>query len=468
VKKPLLFKFLVMAGLTLLLMVPMGMIDSLIKERSKYRDAVVNDIAKSVSHSQTISGPILVVPYTKGETEWTKPKGDEDYKEHIKNVDGHFFFLPKKLEANIQADTESRKRGIYETMLYHSDVFLSGHFDIEHSYGLSWDFDKYTFHTPYLVLGVSDVRGIESAINVRFAGTERRAKPGTKIKMLKSGFHAPINSTTKFLYDMGPNSKSGQLNFNIQFKVQGTSGLSLLQLGEENDIHMTSDWPHPSFKGNYLPSTREVGDEGFNAHWHSSIFSNNVQQNLPDCATHNKCSALFQSAVKVDFINPTDQYVKADRATKYALLFIALTFIAFFVFEVLKRLRIHPIQYTLVGAAMALFYLLLVSLSEHIAFHQAYIISASACILLIGFYIIHILQSVMRAGVFTLGLGGLYGLLYGLLGSEDYALLMGSSLLFAVLGLFMMVTRKLDWYEVSKGYLPAKSIPNKSRQEVVD
>ena len=153
----------------------------------------------------------------------------------------------------------------------------------------------------------------------------------------------------------------------------------------------------------------------------------------------------------VDFIEPVDLYVKSDRAIKYALLFIALTFAGFFLFEILKRLQVHPIQYGLVGLALALFYLLLLSLSEHIAFGIAYAISAVACVLLIGFYVCYVLQSLSRSVGFTLGLSCLYGLLYGLLSAEDYALLMGSLLLFAVLGAFMLLTRNVNWYAVGQG-----------------
>ena len=149
-------------------------------------------------------------------------------------------------------------------------------------------------------------------------------------------------------------------------------------------------------------------------------------------------------------IDPVNQYVKSDRAIKYALLFVALTFAGFFLFEVLKRLVIHPVQYGLVGLALAFFYLLLVSLSEHIAFATAYLISSSACILLIGFYVTYVLQSVIRGAIFSGLLASLYGLLYGLLSAEDYALLMGSLLLFGLLGVFMVLTRKLDWYSIGK------------------
>jgi len=172
---------------------------------------------------------------------------------------------------------------------------------------------------------------------------------------------------------------------------------------------------------------------------------------LDGCLSSSKCDSLTSTTFGVSLVDPVDQYLKADRAIKYALLFVALTFAGFFLFEVLKRLAIHPVQYTLVGVALALFYLLLLSLSEHLGFAWAYVLSASGCVLLIGFYLSHVLGSGRSGAGFGAGLAGLYGLLYGLLSAEDYALLMGSLLLFAMLGLFMVLTRRLDWYSVGQG-----------------
>ena len=152
----------------------------------------------------------------------------------------------------------------------------------------------------------------------------------------------------------------------------------------------------------------------------------------------------------MSFVDPVDQYLKSERAIKYALLFIALTFAGFFLFEVLRNLSVHPIQYALVGAALALFYLLLLSLSEHIGFGLAYLLSAGGCVLLIGFYLCNVLHSSVRGFGFAGGLAVLYALLYGLLSAEDYALLMGALLLFALLGVFMMLTRRLDWYRAGQ------------------
>lgn len=451
-KKPLLMKFLVMGGIAALLMIPMTMINSLILERGYYRDSVIQEIAQSSSRSQTLAGPIYVVPYVKTEIRWKQATDDEDAKSYTVKTAGQLFFLPKDLKVDASLNSETRKRGIYEANLYHADLKLSGQFDIPTNYGVVENSDSFEFKQPFIMLGISDVRGIESTISFSLKGVSHQALPGTLSKGFDSGFHVPLDTQN------GDASHLGVSEFEVAFKLQGTSRLSILQLGDQSNIRMTSDWPHPSFQGEYLPSTHNIGAEGFSAHWHSSYFSNNVQQGLAECAEYGQCDNLRGSAARVDFIDPIDQYAKSDRATKYAVLFIALTFSGFFLFEILKRLKIHPVQYTLVGVSMACFYVLLVSLSEHLAFSTAYLISATACVLLIGFYVVSVLKSIARSLVFTACLGLLYGLLYGLLGSEDYALLMGSILLFAVLSLFMIATRKLDWYEVSKQYLPANKV----------
>jgi inner membrane protein len=221
-------------------------------------------------------------------------------------------------------------------------------------------------------------------------------------------------------------------------------------VGRDSRVELSSDWPHPSFIGEYLPSSREVSASGFKAHWQTSFFATNLEEALRDCVREDSCNALSARNFGVNFIDPVDQYLKTERAIKYALLFIGLTFAVFFLFEVLKRMAVHPVQYALVGMSLALFYLLLLSLSEHLSFATAYTISATACVALIGFYVSYVLHSAARGAGFAGLLALLYAMLFGLLGAEDYALLMGSVLVFGVLAGVMVLTRKLDWYGVGK------------------
>jgi inner membrane protein len=235
----------------------------------------------------------------------------------------------------------------------------------------------------------------------------------------------------------------------MDLQLQGTGQFNLSPLGKETHLSLVSDWPHPSFTGNYLPVERSINEKGFSARWQTSYFSTNMEEHFQRCNTYKECVTFEHTPLGVNLIDPINHYVKSDRAVKYALLFIALTFAGFFLFEILKHLQVHPIQYALVGLALAFFYLLLISLSEHIGFALAYGVSATACVSLIGFYVSYVLQSVLRALGFTAALALLYGLLYGLLSAEDYALLMGALLLFAMLGAFMALTRNVDWYNLN-------------------
>ena len=441
-KRPLLFKLMVIGLLMGLLLIPVGMIGNSISERQAYSNSVVEDIARSSSYSQTLTGPVLVVPYTKIERHWKMNENKERILEE-KQVSGNLRFLPDLLRLDGKLKTELRQRGIYKARLYHADTNIDGSFSIPENYGVKKNLEDYQFEKPYVAIGISDIRGIENSLKFNWDEQEFAAEPGSYLKILGDGVHIKL-----------PDSRSPQarvLPFSLRLLLQGTGQLNVVPLGKETHINLHSDWPHPSFIGDFLPVERNISGQGFSARWQTSYFSTNMAELFEQCSFSVNCDKYHQINMGVDFIEPVDLYVKSDRAIKYALLFIALTFAGFFLFEILKRLQVHPIQYGLVGLALALFYLLLLSLSEHIAFGIAYAISAVACVLLIGFYVCYVLQSLSRSVGFTLGLSCLYGLLYGLLSAEDYALLMGSLLLFAVLGAFMLLTRNVNWYAVGQG-----------------
>lgn len=441
------FKLGAIALLILLLLVPLSLIDGLVSERQYQRAAVLQDIARSSSYRQQLTGPILVMPYTKVWHLWkTHPKSGERYMEE-QRTSGRLYFLPERFVLNGQVTTEDRARGIYKALLYRSDNQISGAFKLPARLGLGDDLGLYQFERPFLSVGISDIRGISNDLQLRFNGQNLSFAPGSAEERFGAGVHAPLPTL---------DSQGGQiLEFAFDLKLQGTEQLSITPVGRDSRVELTSTWPHPSFVGEYLPSSREVSDKGFNAHWQTSFFATNLEEALVDCVRRNECDALTSRNFGVSFVDPVDQYLKTDRAIKYALLFIGLTFAVFFLFEVLKRMAVHPVQYALVGMSLALFYLLLLSLSEHLSFVLAYAIAATACVLLIGFYVSHVLRSALRGGAFAALLALLYALLFGLLGAEDYALLMGSVLVFGVLAGVMVLTRKLDWYGV--GRLPVTS-----------
>lgn len=420
--------------LIFLLLLPLTMISDLIKNRIELRNSVVADIARSSAYSQTITGPLLVVPYSK-----TLISTDNK----IRQEQGMLYFLPQTFKLNGQLHVESRKRGIYEARLYQlTNNQIMGTFQLPAHFGIDESqLDNYDFGEPFLAVGISDIRGINNDLKITLNDTPLQIAPGTLNSLLGSGIHATLN---KQLARQG-----GTLNYQINLQLQGTSSLQITPIGKESSVSIQSNWPHPSFDGKFLPISRDINNQGFSAHWQTNYLASNMEDRLKYCLTNNNCYDFTADTLGVSLVNPVDHYLKTDRAIKYALLFIGLTFFGFFLFEIVKRLAIHPIQYSFIGIALALFFLLLLSLSEHIGFNLAYLCSATACVALIGFYMMGILQNNKQGLIFSVLLIALYAMLYVLLNGEDYSLLMGSILVFAVLAGAMIVTRKLDWYRLA-------------------
>ena len=441
--RSLLFKLGAIALLILLLLIPLLMINGIINERQELRDGVVMDIARSSSYSQQVSGPLMVVPFRKTVREWKLNEKLNKRYEVLSEEQGRLYFLPEQFELDGQVQTELRARGIYQARLFHADNRISGRFVLPAQMGIKEDFADYKFGQAFLAVGISDIRGIENALKLELGSQRLEFAPGTQVSFLGAGVHVMLPTQDS--------KNPAPLDFAFDLRLQGTEQLQVLPVGKTSKVKLASNWPHPSFVGNFLPAQREINDQGFSANWQTSFFSTNLEEALSNCVARGSCDEFKSRSFGVSFIDPVDQYLKSERAIKYALLFIVLTFAGFFLFEVLKSLAVHPVQYALVGVALAFFYLLLLSLSEHIGFALAYLLSAGACVLLIGFYVCHVLRSAVHGLSFSAGLAALYGLLYGLLSAEDYALLMGSLLLFGLLGVFMVLTRRLDWYGMGRG-----------------
>ncbi|MCO7520588.1 MULTISPECIES: cell envelope integrity protein CreD [unclassified Pseudomonas] len=434
------FKLGLIAVLILLLLIPLLMIGGLIDERQALRDGVLRDIAQSSSFDQQITGPLLVVPYRKYERRWIDKDGQSV--QETSTVTGNLYFLPETFEADVGVDTELRARGIYQARLFHAKSRISGRFKLPERWGIDKDYQDYRFDKPYLAVGISDIRGIENGLELTFDEQRLPFEAGTGLDWLRGGVHVGLPQVD--------GQQAREFAYGFDLALQGTGQLHVLPVGRSSSVDMRANWPHPSFIGSYLPSRRAIDDQGFSAHWQTSFFATNLEDALRQCVGAQQCADFTGPTFGVSFVDPVDQYLKSERAIKYALLFIALTFAGFFLFEVLKHLSVHPVQYILVGVALAFFYLLLLSLSEHLGFALAYGLSASACVLLIGFYLAHVLRSLGRGVGFAAGLAALYAMLYGLLSAEDYALLMGSLLCFGLLGVFMVLTRRLDWSRVGR------------------
>jgi inner membrane protein len=426
--------------LLVLLLVPMAYIRSLIRERQSLRDGVVEDIARSTGYAQAITGPILVVPYTRTVQEWENTNNGR--REVFRTVAGQLHLLPADFSLDGKLASSARNRGIYRARVFDAAATLHAVFEIPAYYGLSDRASDYQLAAPLLALGITDIRGIGNGLSLTRGGQRVDFAPGTHTPLLASGVHAQLAALDV--------ATPQRIEIDIKLDLQGTGSFTLTPVGRESRVMLTSDWPHPSFTGEFLPRERTVTGSGFTAQWQTSFFATNLEEALASCAGANgrgegDCGALAQRRFGVSFVDPVDQYLKSERAAKYAFLFIGLAFAAFFLFEVLRHHALHPVHYGLVGLSLAVFFLLLIALAEHLGFGIAYLVAAIASVALNAYYLSQVLQNRSLGIGFGAALSVLYGVLYSILQSEDYALLMGSLLVFGMLGAMMVLTRHVNW-----------------------
>lgn len=442
-QRSLVYKFLAMMVLIIFILITLMMISGIISQREHYRNDVIKDISSSWTGEQTIEGVFLVVPYKEIITkrDVVETNGREEIRLRSQTEQKYVYYYPKELNINGNVIPEERYRGIYKIPVYKADMTFKGHFEIPKQNGKTdYVSSKITWQKPYLAVGIGDIRGINRSLKMNVNEKDIELLPGSNLDFIQQGVHG----FTELNYD-----QDQKINFSVDLKLNGMKSLSFLPSGEFTNVNLTSPWPHPSFIGRYLPNQREISENGFKASWENSFFSSNMGDHFQRCTTSStSCSNFKNNHFGVSFVEGVDIYLQAERAIKYAILFVLLTFVAFFLFEILKKLRIHPIQYGLVGFALMLFYLLLISLSEHIAFMTAYLIASGASVSLLTFYVSYVLKGFKRGLGFGVILVGLYGALYMLLRSEDFSLLLGSLLLFVTMALIMVVTRHVNWYEI--------------------
>ena len=423
--KKLLYKLLAIGIMAILLLVPLGMVEGQIRERSHRQQEVQASIAQSAAGPQTLAGPTLAVHYRFFE-ESTSEK--DDFKPRRQLVERVLTLPPAEFSLAGETGVETRQRGIYRARLFRLTANGSGYFDLKPLAELTGK--TIVDARLRLVLGVSDSRGISNDPKITVNGKAFRfASP-------KEGGEGGLRRLTVELGTLDP-ALPARFDFSFPLQLTGTTRLAIAPVGEANRIHLKSDWPHPNFGGRFLPQTRTVSSAGFDAQWEVSHLARNFE------AAQNPNSG---EQLSIDFIDPVNVYLQAERAVKYGVLFIVLTFAGFFLTEILRRTPIHPMQYLLVGLALAIFFLLLIAFSEHLPFFASYGLAAAACIALIAYYLAGALGGWRQGAAFGAGLTGLYGVLYGVLLSEDNALLMGSVLLFLALATVMLATRRVNWY----------------------
>ncbi|MEZ5701469.1 MAG: cell envelope integrity protein CreD [Burkholderiaceae bacterium] len=438
-KFPLLSKTLIIGFLMLLLTIPLEMVSGVIRERSMNRTQATNEVARAHAGAQTLSGPVLHVPYTetfKRTVVVDVDKGTQ--REDTVVVSRVLTVFPLQTDTRSRLVTDTRKRGIFPVTVYTSHHETAGRF-VWPGVTPKETGGQIKLGQPYVMMGVSDLRGLQSPPQLEIGGKSLPVGASPAGQQLPLPLAAPLQAG---LLEVG-----AALDFTLALDLAGTGKIAWVPLADDNRLSLTSGWPHPSFGGDFLPRERDVGDAGFTASWRVPSLSTQAQQQFLNQGQE-KGGRLDQMVVSLE--DPVDVYRLSDRATKYGMMFIVLTFAAFFVMEVVKRWRIHPMQYLMIGAALVLFFLLLLSLSEHLGFGLAYLAASAACIGLMGHYLRHVLGGWRVSLVVSGMLVSLYGVLYGILISEDNALMMGSLLLFGVLAAIMVATRRLDWYGVMR------------------
>ncbi|CAN5292747.1 cell envelope integrity protein CreD [soil metagenome] len=458
--------------LTLLLCIPLARIDMLNRERGESQREAAEELASTYAGAQTLVAPVLVVPYLERWTETQRDaKGRITGTEVRTRAQRHVVF-PDKLDIDGSLTPQMRYRGIFRIPFYALRATLSGGFagfdprDMAREESDS----RIEIGTPFIALHVSDLRGLDGSPTLTLEGETlafAQRIPGLAPKSpYADGLHAPLSGQALAAWRAGR-----PLPFNLALGLVGHETLSLVPIANETTAHLQSSWAHPSFGGRFLATERSVGAQGFDARWRISSLVTSAREQVRAgmvgrdlsardvavaVAVGSDEAAAMRAADErasgplqtfdVTLAQPLNVYAMSTRAGKYGALFIALVLMAAFMVELFRKLRLHPVQYALVGLSIALFFLLLLALSEKLMFWQAYTLAAGASVAVLGFYFGGVLASHRLGLAFAGYIALLYAALYGLLASENDALLLGALLVFGMLSLLMLATRKVDWY----------------------
>jgi inner membrane protein len=419
----------------LVLEIPVAMVHDVIRERSRYQESAAAEITSLWGGSQTFAGPKMVARYrcTVAVHDGTRPEIGPRTREVIR----HVVFLPDALTIDGRTETELLRRGIFELPVYRSQLQVKGRVSAPELSELGLDAENAQLEDMALVIDVADPRTLQRISQLSWNDEQLAFEPGSERDGTTGALSAPV----------GLLEDGGQAEFSFDVELNGSASLFFVPSGRTTQITLRSDWPEPSFAGAWLPSERNVDADGFTASWRIPYLG----RKLPVYwfADHPPEEQIQQSAFGVRLISAVDAYRMAERSVKYATLFLVLTFSALWLVDVLTKVSIHPLQYLLVGAAMCVFYLMELSLAEHIGFGAAYTLATVTVVGTIVLYGIPVLGGFGRSSVISLLLAALYGYLYIVLLNQDHALLAGTTLLFASLATVMYLTRNIDWFALT-------------------
>jgi inner membrane protein len=423
-RNSILLRIIFSAGVIILLIIPLTMIQSLITERQKYRDDAVKEISSSWASSQIVAGPVLTLV---NEKEQENPAGRKYQSKSNYNL------LPENLVYETELFPETRYRGIYEVTLYKAKIHVTGYFDFEKTKIFAEDNKFFNLVDSYISFNISDLRGIQENVAVKWNNEQREVNPGLK---------SPAVFSSGFTSDVQINKDTKKYYFDMTIQLKGSENLEFLPIGKITDVTMKSKWNNPSFIGKFLPSERDVNENGFTAKWNVNNFNRSYPQEW-----YNTKVELTPNSFGVKLLIPVDEYQKTMRTSKYGIMIILLTFVSFFMIEIFNKKSLHPIQYLLIGLALVIFYSILLSLSEYIKFQYSYLIASILIVSLISLYTSSVYKNYKLGFIIGSFLVLFYGFMYVILQLQDYSLLLGTIALFIVLAAIMFFTRKINWYE---------------------
>jgi inner membrane protein len=450
IQDSIMIKLLSIGILSLILLIPASLIEELIYERQQRADEAMDEVADKWSGAQTISGPFLVIPYKKQEVIDLGKEGKQtrEYEEKA-------FFLPHKLDVKGNIKPQILHRGIFDAVVYESDLQLHSSFTKPDFKALSIPENMVLWNKAYMVFGVTDLRGIQDSLIFTAGGSPLGSEPsndiGVSIKINSTGDRRsydapnsddPLNNngiTANLFWD---NAEDFAGNVNITLNLKGSRRLDFIPAGKTTTVNLAGSWNNPSFDGEFLPDVREVTEKGFTASWEVLHFNRPFPQQWIE--NH---QVLSGADFGVKLLIPVDQYQKSMRTAKYGILIILLTFMALFLVEITQKIRIHPFQYILIGAALIIYYTLLLSFSEHIGYNLAYIISSVATVALIGAYSRSFFSHPRLSILFCTLLVVFYLFIYVIILQQDFSLLIGSVGLFVIIGTLMYFSRRVKWYK---------------------
>jgi len=424
------FKGIVTFFLGLLILIPVGQIKSLLSEREFRMYSVKEEVIDKWGGLQYLAGPILVIPVVEHYTEVFDNKKELMVRRHYLHI------LPDELKISGDLESEIRKKGIYNIELYTGNFIIQGSFKGTDEPVIPYKDSEILWGEAELIIGLGDVKGLSGKVDLQWEDKGYDFEGGAgKSGIFQSGIHISLALEQDQTY-----------SFQVKLELRGGESISFLPLGKETNVNINSNWPSPNFQGAFLPDSHNINDTDFSANWNIHALARNFPQTWLD--NQIDYLTLQEGSFGVNFISPVDGYFKNHRAIKYRLMFIFIPFIALFLFEIFTKTKVHPFQYLLTGFAISMFFLLLLSISEHLNFSISYLVSAVASSLMISAYT----GSVFKSKVKGLTMAGinivLYVYLYMSLASEDYALIIGSIGLFVILAITMIITRKLNWYKL--------------------